>query len=249
MAEPTPAYADRARAGSFGTAAEAYERYRPRYPRALITGLVPHDGAPTVDVGAGTGIASRQLIDAGATVLAVEPDARMAAVATAKGIAVEVATFEDWQPGDRTFDLVVFAQSFHWVRPEQALAKVAAILTDRGRLALMWNRITPTTPTHDELQEVYAPYLDTTARPSVDAEDGTVQTIGDHGFSVEERTVVEELHYSGEDWLNMVFTYSNHPLLEPDSRAELRARLAERIGTAGVTARNEALALVCSTRR
>jgi 2-polyprenyl-3-methyl-5-hydroxy-6-metoxy-1,4-benzoquinol methylase len=86
-----------------------------------------------LDVGAGTGIASIQLAKAGAQVLAVEPDARMAAVARGKGVHLEESTFEDWQPDGRTFDLVVFAQSFHWVEPCAALEKVSQILAAGGR--------------------------------------------------------------------------------------------------------------------
>jgi SAM-dependent methyltransferase len=120
MAERSPAHTDRCRAGAFGSAAEEYDRHRPRYPAALIAGLVADD-ARVLDVGAGTGIASAQLVGAGAEVLAVEPDSRMARVAAGKGIHVEQATFEDWQPAGRSFDLVVFAQSFHWVQPRVAL--------------------------------------------------------------------------------------------------------------------------------
>ena len=128
-----PAHTDRRRAEAFGSAAEEYDRHRPRYPAALIAGLVA-DVARVLDVGAGTGIASARLVGAGAQVLAVEPDSRMARVAAGKGIHVEQATFEDWQPAGRSFDLVVFAQSFHWVQPRVALKKVATILSPDGRL-------------------------------------------------------------------------------------------------------------------
>ena len=66
------------------------------------------------------------------------------------------------------------------------------------------------------------------------------------GFSVERRRCVEQLHYAGEDYLNLVSTYSNHLLLDPTAQAELRSRLAQRIGTAGVDAQNDALAVVCT---
>jgi hypothetical protein len=65
-------------------------------------------------------------------------------------------------------------------------------------------------------------------------------------FSVERRRCVERLHYAGEDYLNLVSTYSNRLLLDPTAQAELRSRLAQRIGTAGVDARNDALAVVCT---
>jgi SAM-dependent methyltransferase len=244
-----PAHTDRRRAESFGVAAEEYDRHRPRYPRPLIARLVTRSGLRVLDVGAGTGIAATQLADAGADVLAVEPDERMARVAAAKGIRVDQATFEEWQPAGRTFDLVVFAQSFHWVHPQKALQKVAAILGQGGRLALLANRIIPTAPTQQELDKINADYFDVTARSIVNAEDELAAMLEERGFAVERRRCVEQLHYTTEEYLNLVSTYSNRLLLDPSAREELRSRLAQRIGTAGVDAQNDALAIVCTPFR
>jgi SAM-dependent methyltransferase len=73
-----------------------------------------------LDVGAGTGIASEQLLGKGVNVLAVEPDLRMAKIAKEKGILIEIGTFENSDPAERSFDLIVFGQSFHWVNPDIA---------------------------------------------------------------------------------------------------------------------------------
>jgi hypothetical protein len=62
----------------------------------------------------------------------------------------------------------------------------------------------------------------------------------------ERRRFVERLHYAGEDYLNLLSTYSNRLLLDPTAQAELRTRLAQRIGTTGVDALNDALAVVCT---
>ncbi|HYZ68269.1 MAG TPA: class I SAM-dependent methyltransferase [Mycobacterium sp.] len=249
MSEPSPAYTDRRRAESFGNAAEQYDRHRPRYPRPLIDGLVTSAGMRVLDVGAGTGIAARQLAEAGADVLAVEPDERMAGVAAAKGVRVERATFEDWQPAGRQFDLVVFAQSFHWVDPDAALPKVATILRTGGRLALLANRVVPTAPTQQELDEINADYLDLTTRSVLNADVEVATMLEKRGFSVERRGCVENLHYSTDDYLNLVATYSNHLTLDSAAHAELRSRLAQRIGTGGVDATNHALAVVCTPTR
>jgi probable F420-dependent oxidoreductase len=184
--------------------------------------------------------------DAGADVLAVEPDQRMAGMAAAKGVRVEHATFEEWQPAGRTFDLVVFAQSFHWVDPVPALTKVASILRPGGLLVLLANRIVPTAPTQQQLDEINADYLDVTATSDVNAENEVTGHIEQSGFSIERRTCTEQLHYQGEDYLNLVFTYSNRLVLDPTAQAELRSRLARRIGTAGVDAHNDAVAIVCT---
>ncbi len=245
---PQPAHADRSRAGAFGLAAANYDRYRPRYPRELIVGLVGDDNQRVLDVGAGTGIASVQLQDAGADVLAVEPDARMAAVAAGHGIDVEQARFENWDHANRSFGLVVFAQSFHWVQPRLALNKVASILRPGGRLALLSNRITPVSPTQEELDEAYTGILDKSARTSIDAarNDELMAMIQSHGFTIERRHVIERLDYATDAWVNMVFTYSNILTLNPQAQSALRSRLEKRIGGSGVAAENEAVAVIAT---
>jgi SAM-dependent methyltransferase len=248
VSDRPPAYADRQRAGAFGAAADRYDRYRPRYPQSLVATLVAGDRVRVLDVGAGTGIASAQLMAAGAEVLAVEPDPRMAAVAAAKGVRVEQATFEDWEPAGRTFDLVVFAQSFHWMQPERALTKVASILNPGGRLALLSNRITPVSPTRRDLDDAYAGHLDVSQRRAIDAvhDDGLPAVIEGSGFTVDRSSTVESVHYATDDWVNMAFTHSNVLVLEPSTGAELRSELEKRIGAAGVDARKESVVVICT---
>ncbi|GFG48596.1 SAM-dependent methyltransferase [Mycolicibacterium agri] len=237
--------ADRLRAEAFGLAADDYHRYRPRYPHSLISELVA-DKTAALDVGAGTGIAAAQLQDAGMEVLAVEPDARMARVATQHGISVEKSRFEDWDPAGRSFDLVIFAQSFQWVEPQVALDKVASVLRPGGRLALLWNRIIPITPTQDELDEAYAPHVNTSQRATISdvCERELMEMIRSCGYEVQQRGLAEALHYSTDAWVNMVFTYSNVLTLGSKTRSEVRARLVRRIGVDGVDAENHAVAVI-----
>ena len=72
--------------------------------------------------------------------LGVEPDASMAAIARSHGVTVEDGTFEEWDPRDRLFDLVVSGQAWHWVEPVAGAAKAAAVLPPGGHLAVFWNR-------------------------------------------------------------------------------------------------------------
>lgn len=250
MSAQLPAYTDRNRADSFGAAAGSYDRFRPRYPEALITALIPRRPVRVLDVGAGTGIAAAQLRHAGADVIAVEPDARMAEIARHKGIEVEQGTFEDWDPAGRQFDLVVFAQSFHWVEPRGALHKVATIVPEGGRLALLSNRIVPTTPTPEELGQAYAGAVDASQQPPDNSmhHPSFEAMVTDCGFTVQWLKAKEQLHYSSEDWLNLVFTYSNILTMDAGAREQLRTRLETRIGDRGVDARNDAVAAICTPR-
>lgn len=250
MPAQRPAYTNRARAESFGVAADSYDQFRPRYPEALITALVPKRHISVLDVGAGTGIASEQLRQAGADVVAVEPDSRMAQIARGKGIAVEQATFEDWDPAGRDFDLVVFAQSFHWVEPRGALRKIATVLRHGGRLALLSNRIVPTAPTPQELRQAYAGAVDASQQPPDNSmhHPSFESMLTDCGFALQWLKADEQRHYSRADWLNLVFTYSNILTLDTAARDELRTRLETRIGDDGVHACNAAAAAICTPR-
>jgi SAM-dependent methyltransferase len=247
-------YVDRARADSFGAAAQLYDARRPRYPDQLIDDLLSRGAQTVLDVGAGTGIASQQLLDKGADVLAVEPDPRMAEIAKEKGIPVEMGTFESWDPAKRNFDLVVFGQSFHWVNPSIALPKIHSLLSTGGQLALMWNRLSPTDPTHSDFAEIYRDYMNP-GSPLIDGSSiGIVETDGNtdrliasitaSGFTVEEHTYPRDDHYSAEHWLDLVFTYSNHLILAAEKASELRARLADRIGAHGVSVGGDTLLIL-----
>ncbi|HTF12537.1 MAG TPA: class I SAM-dependent methyltransferase [Asanoa sp.] len=139
-AAPLEPHRQRQVAESFGTDAARYDRTRPRYPTALVERIVAASPGPDLlDVGTGTGIAARQLEAAGAQVLGVDPDARMAEVARQFGVPVEVATFEDWDPAGRAFDAVVATQAWHWVDAVAGAAKAARVLRPGGRLVVFWN--------------------------------------------------------------------------------------------------------------
>lgn len=130
------------RAGSFGTAAAHYDRYRPGpSPAAVewILGAAP--GGRVVDLGAGTGALSRILVDRAAQVVAVEPDAQMRAVLGAEVPAVTAleGRAESIPLPDASVDAVVASSSWHWADPGRALPEVGRVLVGGGVLGTLWS--------------------------------------------------------------------------------------------------------------
>ncbi|MEU3860566.1 class I SAM-dependent methyltransferase [Streptomyces sp. NPDC028722] len=147
MATPeSPTTPHAVRAHSFNSAAAQYAANRPSYPPALLDAVEELagrslSGARTVDVGAGTGIASALLHARGADVLAVEPGEGMAAefrralphipLVRGDGNALPVA--------DAHADLLTYAQAWHWTDPAHSVPEALRVLRPGGALALWWN--------------------------------------------------------------------------------------------------------------
>lgn len=133
-----------------------YVKYRPGYPREIVTWLHERcglqQGARVADIGAGTGISARCFLDAGHTVIAVEPNGAMRAAADAwlsgyRGYASVAGTAEATTLDDASVDLVIAAQAFHWFDPDTARREFARILAPGGQVALFWNsRLVDGTP-------------------------------------------------------------------------------------------------------
>jgi SAM-dependent methyltransferase len=134
----------RERARAFGPAAQLYDRIRPSYPvEAIHWALAPlGDGRIRVaDVGAGTGIMTRQLVALGHEVVAVEPDDGMrATLAQATPVVTAVSGSAESVPlPDSSVDAVVAAQAYHWFDRGRAHPELARVIRPGGVLVVVWN--------------------------------------------------------------------------------------------------------------
>ena len=135
----TPPTVDRAR--SFGSVAQAYDRGRPAYPVEAVAWLAGGEAKVVLELAAGTGKLTRGLVDQGHAVFATEPDEAMLEVLRERvpEVSAKVATAEEIPANDRSVDVVVVAQAFHWFDHGAALAEIARVLKPGGHLALVWN--------------------------------------------------------------------------------------------------------------
>ena len=126
---------------SFGRVVDAYERGRPGYPVDAVRWLTGDEPLSVLELGAGTGKLTRELVALGHDVHATDPDGAMLDV-LARNYAVSrlsQAGAEEIPAPDSTFDIVIAAQSYHWFDHERALPEIARVLKRGGSLSLVWN--------------------------------------------------------------------------------------------------------------
>jgi SAM-dependent methyltransferase len=226
----------------FDRDAERYDRCRPSYPDALVDALLgPQPSRLNVlDVGCGTGIASRLISERGAKVLGVEVAPRMAEIARSSGLDVEVGAFEDWEPAGRMFDRVISAQAWHWLDLPVAAAKAASVLRLGGCLCLIWNAGSPPDDLADALAEVYAfalpssihtVYRGYAAHRSTDRRSGLTSELTAIAEAPAFDTPTETWFpwtqtYQRDEWLEQPPSRSDHAALDP----AVQERLFEGIG-------------------
>jgi len=153
----------------FSTGSALYERARPGYSDEAVDHLVDRlaivPGSRVLDIAAGTGKLTRELVARGASAVASEPSASMREVfATAVPGTPQVgATAEALPLADRSFDAVTVAQAFHWFDAPVALTEIARVLRPGGGLGLVWNERDEADPVVAELTriskwDVHQPY-------------------------------------------------------------------------------------------
>ena len=244
----------RQRGKLFNDVPALYERVRPSYPDELFTDLVAVTGVAatslTLEIGCGTGQATRPLAQLGCKVTAIEPGVDMADIARQRmahlsNVTIETATFEEWDEQDRRFDLIVAASSWHWIDPSIGWARAHSVLQPAGWLALLGHVVIRRT---DE-PEVYAATADLHERfaqgnpdwghPPL--EDQVRSTSRGWGPPNEDRdslfgpTAVRWYptvqHFTGAGFADLLRTLSPYRSLNPSVREPLLDAIAQRIRT------------------
>lgn len=231
----------------FGDAPERYDRYRSTYPQDVIDRLVElvGDNARVVEVGCGTGIASRLLVAAGMQGVGVEAHPEMAAVAR-RHLAdsrwrVDVSDFEAWepQPGDTPADLVASAQAWHWIDPPRGFRKVRQVLRPGGWMALWWNLAEP--DESDLGQAILAAYAEHAPgelpTPLIEDEGSPFEAAPDgiRFVNQQEQLVRWQRRFTTTELIEHQRTHSNHMVMAPHQRERLLEAVAQIVDDHGGT--------------
>lgn len=252
---------DEARRASFDTRAELYDAARPSYPDALADDVLAVAGRRVLEIGAGTGKATAVFARRGASVVAIEPGASLAAVlrrnTRGRDVTVVETTFEAW-PIERRFDVVMSAQAIHWIDPAVRYTKAAAVLDPGGALAVVRNENAIADPElRGELDAAYARWLgnpDRSGSLEEVVESTRRELVGDIAASgsfgpVEMRRYPWTATYTTPQYLDLLDTYSDHATLPADRRDGLRRDVAAALDRRGGTLEIPYVSLAFLARR
>lgn len=236
------------RARTFDWAAQQYDARRPTYPDVLFDDIRKISGVnppgPLLEIGSGTGLATIGFAARGYDVTCVELSENMAAVARKKlaayrNVKIHVGAFEPFPLEPASFGLVACASAFHWLDPKVAWSKLAKTIRPGGAVALFWadNVYEPADPFIEAVQPIYRQHAPDLARAYDSAPPRLHETTAQqaraegHFGEIAVRRYRTERSYDAREYTELLGTYSDHLLLEPQARSRLFESVGELIDT------------------
>lgn len=228
----------------FGDIANEYEKYRFEYPKELTDDIIQYSslGKKALEIGIGTGKATKPFLDRGYDIVAVEPVENMLEIAKEKfcgeNISYVCNTFEEAFFNER-FDLIYAASSFQWISSNDRLHKVFDLLKDGGAFARFKtvNIVDGTKCANNEglisaYQRVLPDYLPT----DVHKNHVRNREYEDMGFTdIVQREYYVDHKLSVEDYLQLVKTYTEYLALDLSLRKEFEQSIGELNGDVIIT--------------
>ena len=214
----------------FNEDAISYDRYRPTYPDALFWDIMAYSGAKAgskaVEIGVGTGQATKPFLEAGYKVCGVELGDRLSAFVSEKyrnydNFDVYCGDYMEQSFEEASIDLIYSATAFHWLPQKEAYKKIRRELRGGGTLAVFRNHPYPNR--EDDETNAASRRIYDRLRPSekkiVEFSENdcqlVVKDLRENGFrEVESKLYRRVRTLSTEDYIGLLNTYSDHRALE-----------------------------------
>ena len=233
---------------TFNTVAAQYDRMRPTYVDRLYDDIWNYGcfgkSVRTVEVGIGTGQATRPVLDRGAFVTAVELGEELAAFCKQKfadypGFSIVNLPFQEYEAADNSIDLVYSASAFHWIEEETGYTKVYNMLRSGGVFARFANhpyRDKGNDALHEAMQALYAEYMPRSKfSGEFSMEDAKARgIIGEKYGFVDIRCMLYKRTrtFTSQQYVDLLGTYSDHIALG-EKKDEFFALIKEQIDRFG----------------
>jgi SAM-dependent methyltransferase len=233
---------------TFDQVASVYRTARPDYPEALIddvisyAGLQPNDAI--LEVGCGTGQATRSFATRGFPILAIDPGPEMIRnarenLAKFSNVELTEATFETWAQKPPVFRLIIAAQSWHWVSPEVRFTKAAEVLSPDGSLAVFGHvPVGLPVPLRERFKGTYLRQIGAWDPPPEAGylPDGPFKRWFDESGlfgPVKHISYPWKWQHTTSSYTNLLHTRSDHRVLAPTKREELLEEITKAINDQG----------------
>ena len=236
-------------AGTFELAADRYDAARPAYPEELFDDLIElaklePGSSRLLEIGCGTGKATRPLLERGFSVVCIEPGGQLAERArhslTGFPVEIRVEPFEAWEDGRETFDLVYAATAWHWLDPAR-YRTAHGLLRAGGHLAF-WSARHAFPAGYDSFfAEIQAVYDGIGEGREGEWPPPLPEQIPDEAAEIEASGLFEDVRvrrylwealYRADEYIALLDTFSGHITMDPVKREhlyrEIRRMLAAR---------------------
>lgn len=241
---------DRRKRTYFEEVADLYEENRTDYPAELIGDILTISKMPErggiLEVGCGPGNATISFARRGYVILAIELGRRLsnyAALNCQKYPQVKILNeaFEEWKLEEKSFDLVLSADAFHWIPPEIGYPRAARALKDSGWAAFFWTiTVDPATDWSAKIDRLYEdsdpPFVNPARQFDAAWLTGVIKenfsSSGDFGEPLVQR-YNWNVELTGRQYTNRLRTFSTHQGVNEAARQALYEKIQEVIEAAG----------------
>ncbi|HHX59133.1 MAG TPA: class I SAM-dependent methyltransferase [Epulopiscium sp.] len=216
---------------TFNEDAKNYDMFRPTYCKELFDNIINYTRLDktkyALEVGIGTGQATKPILETGCYLTAIELGENLATYSKNKfgdykKFTIHNISFEQYMHIPENIDLVYSGTAFHWIPEEMGYKKVYDMLRSGGTIALFWNRPSGgESEVYEEIQSVYRKYMPD-VKPTKNMlnqhiYDETIETIKKYGFvDIQFKLMHQTRKFNAEDYISLLETYSDHRILSVD---------------------------------